>query len=112
MEWKAWSRMTEKGVDSMWAVNAMDANCPGRRSLLAEIGRNWPKEFQNEIDPLGLSFVLQENTRAVIQRIFDSVFYSKSGIDYVTINDIYTIQDWLWGRAGTYLPPKDLTIPS
>jgi helicase len=102
--WKMWAKMIEKGVDSMWAANALALNCPGRRAIVSEIGRLWPKEYQSETDPIGLTSIAQEDSRLILQSMFDSIYNQTEASDTISRNEIYLIQDWLWGRAGVYLP--------
>jgi helicase len=61
--WRLWSGMLEHGVDSEWAVVAMDSQAPGGRAVVGSVGRIWPAEFRSAGDPLGIRALSNSDTQ-------------------------------------------------
>jgi hypothetical protein len=105
-EWEKWSELVERGVDSDWANEVLNANAPGGRCSAALVGRFWPDECKDEIDPIGVKFLAQREYFDAIVTAFQDA-YDRAGVDgNASSQDIQKLQTWFWNRAGLSLTAR------
>lgn len=107
INWQQWSEMLEKGVNSQWAIEAMNKEVPVNRKVVVIVGKELLANMDfSENDLLGLNLIQQNPSfRQQIERIFLNLAeqYDESE---AWKNEIINCYKWLWEQAN--LPIRDI----
>jgi helicase len=104
IDWRLWAEFVEGGVDSRWALAALNAQATSNRRVAAEVGRAWPQEYTSEITPLGLEYLSDEVAAERIGRIFLDVHAQLGDMAVGDQADLAELYRWLQDKAGRRVP--------
>lgn len=107
IDWQLWAEMVEKGVDSKWAVEALNQDAPASRKTVVIMGRKLPSAYLTVVDPLGITSLKNDlGVRQYIERVFQDTIREVGGSESLEASEIAGLRNWLWRQAD--LPIKEI----
>jgi helicase len=97
INWSLLAEMVEHGVDTMWAVSAINLGAPKNREAIAIAGRAFNDVPQTPDDPLGLNSLFQPSFRRRTDALFrEMIAQAREPRTY----DLRNLYHWLCLQAG------------
>jgi hypothetical protein len=100
IDWRLWADFIEIGVDSRWALEALEKDVNHNRKILCMVGRSWPADFTAPADPLGTGYLQYDDVQAQVHRLFSKVRQSLDPGALVDIRDLQATYAWLFNKVG------------
>ena len=98
--------MTEKGVNSKWALEAINKDVPVSRKSLCIVGSALPSIYITQADPLGINSIKNDLPfRYMVEDLFLSLVAQFNDYDALSKEIVY-LYKWLWEQAS--LPVRDI----
>lgn len=106
INWQEWAAMTEKGVNSKWALEAINKDVPVSRKSLCIVGSALPSIYITQADPLGINSIKNDLPfRYMVEDLFLSLVAQFNDYDALSKEIVY-LYKWLWEQAS--LPVRDI----
>jgi len=106
LDWRLWARLLENGVDSLWALAALDAStAPATRRAAVALGHFWPPDpdFVSYEDPLGIRSLADDAVLARFGVASEQAARELGGSDTDSGKELLDLIGWMTRRAG-FLP--------
>ena len=94
VDWEFLACYYEYGVDTRWAVNAHRADAPASRVALTLIGRIWPSQYVDGLDPLGLNALKEADFFRQIETAFKRLI-ADHGESSPISSELARLRGWL-----------------